>query len=123
MTHRHPSVLIVDDNDDVRDVLAFYVSREGYDVDTARDGAEALEKMRATCPCIVVLDLAMPGMTGADFRFAQLADRDIKHVPVVVCSATIDIREASHRIGAVAFAEKPIEAGALMAMIRAHCLK
>ena len=123
MTHRHPTVLIVDDNDDVREVLAFYVGRAGYAVDTARDGAEALEKMRAMCPCIVVLDLAMPGMTGVDFRFAQLADKAIKHVPVLVCSATIDIRETSQKIGAVAFAEKPIEAEALMALIREHCLK
>jgi two-component system chemotaxis response regulator CheY len=123
MAHRHPSVLIVEDNDDVREVLAFYIAREGYGVETARDGAEALDKMRVALPCIVVLDLAMPGMTGVEFRHAQLADDALKEIPVLVCSATIDVRESAEKLGAVAFAEKPVEVATLMATIREHCLK
>ena len=123
MAHAHPSILLVEDNDDVREVLEFYFSREGYKVAAARDGSEALEILRTLTPCIIVLDLAMPGMTGQAFRAAQLADRELSKIPVLICSAAYDIKATSEQLGAVGFAQKPIEVPALMGMIRQHCLK
>lgn len=123
MPHSHPTVLLVDDNDDIRDGLTQLIRAEGYHVETARDGREALEKLRDVHPCIILLDLMMPDMSGYDFRQAQLADDALRDVPVVVYSAAYDIREAAARLQAAAFAEKPIVVSRLMALIREHCLK
>jgi CheY-like chemotaxis protein len=116
-------VLLVDDNDDVREGLTQLIRAEGYQVETARNGREALQQLRHTHPCIILLDLMMPDMTGYEFRQAQLADDVLRHVPVVVYSAAFDIREAAARMQAAAYAEKPIVLSRLMALIREHCLK
>jgi two-component system response regulator MprA len=123
MPHLHPTVLIIDDNDDVRDGLTQLIRAEGYGVETARDGREALRKLRDVHPCIILLDLMMPDMSGYDFRQAQLADDELKTIPVVLYSATHDIREAAERLQAAAYAAKPIVIDRLMALIREHCLK
>jgi CheY-like chemotaxis protein len=116
-------VLLVDDNDDIRDGLTQLIRAEGYAVETARDGREALRKFADVRPCIILLDLMMPDMTGYDFRQAQLADETLKDIPVIVYSAAFDIREAAERLQAAAFAEKPIVLSRLIALIREHCLK
>lgn len=123
MPHAHPTVLLVDDNDDIRDGLTQLIRAEGYAVETARDGREALRKLREVRPCIILLDLMMPEMSGYDFRRAQLADDELKGIPVVVYSAAYDIREAAASLQAAAYAEKPIVLSRLMALIREHCLK
>ena len=123
MVHSHPLVLLVDDNDDVRDGLTQLIRAEGYKVETARDGREALRKLLDIHPCIILLDLMMPDMTGYDFRQAQLADPSLQNIPVVVYSAAFDIRELSEQMGAAAWAQKPIVVSRLMELIRKHCLK
>ena len=59
-------VLIVDDDPNQRQLLMWEFSDEGYVVDTATDGREALQKMKSDLPDVVVLDLAMQGMNGID---------------------------------------------------------
>lgn len=115
-------VLIVDDNDDVREVLAFMVSTAGYNVETAADGREALEKLRASRPCVVVLDLMMPKMDGRAFRRAQLAEPDaaVRDIPVVCYSAATDLRQTADEMG-VAYVEKTGEIGELLQEIRRRC--
>lgn len=123
MPHEHPRVLIVDDNDDVREVLAYVIGTHGYAVETARNGREALDKLRHVHPCVIILDLNMPDMTGRQFRQAQLADGDLRGIPVVVYSAAFDIREQAEQMGAAAYTEKTDVVGELLANIRQHCLK
>lgn len=115
-------VLIVDDNDDVREVLAFMVSTAGFNVETAADGREALLKLRASRPCVVVLDLMMPEMDGESFRRAQLADDDeaVRAIPVVCYSAAPDLRQTAEEMG-VAYVEKTGEIGELLLEIRRRC--
>ena len=60
----HPRVLIVDDEPNIVLSLQFLLSREGYEVDVARDGEEALETALRTTPDLVVLDLMLPGLDG-----------------------------------------------------------
>jgi CheY-like chemotaxis protein len=115
-------VLIVDDNDDVREVLAFMVSTAGYNVETAADGREALEKLRSKLPCVVVLDLMMPEMDGQTFRRAQLADENeaVREIPVVCYSAAPDLRKTAEEMG-VDYVEKTGEIGELLQEIRRRC--
>ena len=123
VAHDHPSALIIDDNDDVREVLEYFVAVAGYTVTGARNGREALEKLRSIHPCIITLDLMMPDMTGVDFRHAQLADERLRDVPVVVYSAAFNGAKTAARIGAVAFVEKSQSVNDLLQVIRQYCLK
>jgi CheY-like chemotaxis protein len=92
-------VLIVEDDDDVREFMDLLLSTSGYETMNARDGCEALEKMRARLPCLVLLDLQMPRMDGWEFREHQLRDPSLAQVPVVCITAFYDPRAVSRKLG------------------------
>jgi len=124
MSYVHPTVLIVDDDHEPRDKLAQLIRAEGYAVDTARNGQEALEKLRAGArPCIILLDLQMPDMDGFEFRHVQLKDPDFQDIPIVLYSAGQSLSDYAELLGAAAFIQKPTELARLMVLIRKHCLK
>ena len=110
-------VLVVDDDPDictaVRDVLEAF----GYYVDMARDGAEALKKLRrGEVPCLILLDLMMPGMNGFEFRNEQLRDPVLASIPVVVVSGAGDVAAKAATIGVEGLA-KPIDLDVLLEKI------
>ncbi len=117
---RHP-VLVVDDDRDIRETLQELIEDEGYDVLTARHGAEALEKLRERRPGLIVLDLFMPVMDGAEFRRRQLADPALAQVPVVVISAAAGLDERVAAMRAEDHFEKPIRLDDLLAAIARFC--
>jgi len=80
-------VLIVEDDSDIRAVLAEALELEGYEVSLAADGAQALRIARERAPDLILLDLMMPVMDGWSFRAAQLADCELADIPLVVVSA------------------------------------
>jgi DNA-binding response OmpR family regulator len=80
-------VLVVEDDPDIRDALAEALESQGYEVDRARDGADALRVARARVPDVILLDLMMPVMNGWAFRAAQRGDRALADIPVIVISA------------------------------------
>src|SRR5437762_491760 len=89
-THRC-SVLVVDDDAEVRDLLRVALSADGYHVAAVSNGRDALHHLRSQAEtCIIVLDLILPVMDGAQFRTAQLRDRSLSWIPVVVMSAAVD---------------------------------
>jgi CheY-like chemotaxis protein len=117
----HP-VLLVDDHIDVLEAISLYLRHYGHEVVTASDGSEALQQLRQGLrPCVIVLDLMMPGMDGFAFRTEQLADQTLADIPVIVCSAAYDAGPAAERLQAVAFLPKPTEMGVLLRVIRQHC--
>lgn len=81
-------VLLVDDNDGIRETLEAFLQMEGYSVITASDGEEALEKVCSSeeLPAIVFLDLWMPRLDGFGFRARQLSIPRIANIPVIVMS-------------------------------------
>jgi sigma-B regulation protein RsbU (phosphoserine phosphatase) len=83
-------VLVVDDAAVDRDTLSRHVQREGYVVDTAGQGGEALEKLRAEPFDLVLLDVHLPDMDGPRFLEALRSDAELAHVPVIVVSAVDD---------------------------------
>jgi len=81
-------VLIIEDNEDTREVLQLMLSLKGYETVTAGDGLEALSYLRSGgTPAIVVLDLRMPNMDGMAFQRAMRADPRWASIPVVIYSA------------------------------------
>lgn len=80
-------VLVVDDDDDTREILADALRGEGLEVDEARDGQEALERLRLDpLPDVIVLDEQMPRVCGVEFRRRQLGDPRLASVPVVLAT-------------------------------------
>jgi len=119
---QHKPILVVEDNDDVRQALRVLLQLEGYTVFTANDGEEALATLRGGLdPCLVILDLAMPSMDGYDFRARQLQDERLARIPTIVCSGDGRVADKAHALGVVGFYKKPIEIDEFLQLVSAHC--
>jgi DNA-binding response OmpR family regulator len=107
-------VLVVEDEEDIRDTLAEALASEGYEVVRACDGAEALEKLRACHPAVVLLDLMMPVMDGWAFRAAQREDPTVCRIPVIVVSA----EGRAGGLDVAGFLQKPFDLDQLLTAVR-----
>jgi CheY-like chemotaxis protein len=116
---RRAPVLIVEDDDATRTMVAEWVRQEGYDAVEARDGREGLAALIGHRPAVVLLDLGMPRMNGPEFRRAQwqLPDAALARVPVVVVSGLDDAEEQAARLGASGVVHKPIAHSELVATL------
>jgi CheY-like chemotaxis protein len=115
-----PCVLIVEDDDDVREFMQLLVSSSGYDTMTARDGEDALTQMRQRKPCLVLLDLQMPRMDGWEFRERQLQDVTLKQIPVVCVTAFFDPDQVTRKLG-LRCIPKPADFPAIMDAVETTC--
>jgi len=121
---QHPPsrILLVEDDDAVRDLLTDLFDIEGCALDSAINGKEALDHLRAgLLPCLILLDLLMPVMDGVEFRRHQLADPAWAGIPVVVLSGLPDGAHLAALLRAVAFLAKPFQFAELLAIARQHC--
>lgn len=104
------TVLVVDDDPGVRELLRVALEADGYGVAEVSDGREALHYLRSHAEtCIILLDLMLPTMDGAHFRSAQLRDRSLSWIPVVVMSAAIDADRRARELGARRLVRKPLD--------------
>lgn len=116
------AVLVVEDETEIREDVADVLRDEGYEVVTAANGAEALEHLRRGAPpCVILLDLMMPVMTGPEFRIAQLLDPTVASVPVVVVSGAGNARQKALDMKAVAHLAKPFQLHDLLATVARYC--
>jgi CheY-like chemotaxis protein len=112
------TVVLVDDDTDTREQLTELLEDQGYRVMTARDGADALDKlMQATLPNLIILDLNMPGLNGADFAHRLLHNPTFGRVPVLVVSGSATGRQQAALLGADAFLEKPLRCDVLLEQV------
>jgi CheY-like chemotaxis protein len=114
------SILVVDDHADLRDLLAVLLEGEGFTVQTATNGVEALKSLDSARPSLILLDLMMPVMTGDEFRERQLADARYRDVPVICMTAAHDGRARAERIHADEYFQKPLDFDQLLAVVRAR---
>lgn len=127
MTEPAGNVLIVEDDPDTREMLATLLRTEGFHAVAAEDGLEALHLLRTVrhraphVPCLVLLDLKMPRLSGHEFRRAQLGDPIVASVPVAVMSGAVDVAQRAQDLGAVATVTKPIDVDVLIQVVRRYC--
>jgi DNA-binding response OmpR family regulator len=121
------NVLIVEDDPDIRKMLATLLDTAGFHAVPAEDGLEALHLLRAVrhrapeTPCLILLDLKMPRLGGKEFRRAQLGDPMVASVPVAVMSGASDLHKRAEALGAVATLAKPIDFDVLLDVVRRYC--
>jgi CheY-like chemotaxis protein len=113
------SVLVVEDDAELREVLRVALTTEGYEVVTVPHGRSALQHLRSTADtCMILLDLSLPVMDGRQFRIAQLRDRALAWIPVVVLSGEVDAAREARELGALSFVRKPVDIDQLRQAVR-----
>ncbi len=117
------NILIVEDDDDIRFSLKEMLEIEGYQVDIARNGREGLDVLsQLDFPCLILLDLMMPVMSGDEFLLAKNQLPEIAKIPVIIVSAVAD-RTRVDRPGVVQFVRKPIHMETLLRVVEEYCLQ
>jgi CheY-like chemotaxis protein len=117
-------VLVVEDDPALREIYAGALRGYGHAVRTARDGSEALERLaNGWAPCVVFLDLRMPGMDGWEFSRRLHADERWRDVPVVVVAAHFRIDREASEIGASSWLQKPFDLARLDEETQALCAR
>jgi two-component system response regulator RegX3 len=114
----HASILVVDDDPGVLDVVAFTLRREGFDVDERSDGASALEAARARHYDIVILDVMLPELSGTDVCRALRAESDVPILMLTARDAELD-RVIGLELGADDYVTKPFSTPELLSRVRA----
>jgi CheY-like chemotaxis protein len=108
-THRC-TVLVVEDDPDLRELLCMALAADGYAVATVDNGREAMHYLRSHADiCIILLDLVLPVMDGAQFRNAQLRDRALAWIPLIVMSGSEDAARHARELGARRLVRKPLD--------------
>ena len=113
-------ILVVDDDPRLLHVVSMYLSIEGYDVDTAPNGEEGLQRLEALRPDLVILDVMMPGIDGLEACRRIKSNPETRQIPVVLFTAlsrTDDV-ESGRAAGANRFINKPFSLIGLGAVIR-----
>jgi CheY-like chemotaxis protein len=121
------NILVVDDDLHTREMVMRLLATEGFHAVAAEDGLEALHLLRTVLhrapdvPCLVLLDLSMPRLSGHEFRRAQLGDPNVAGVPVAVMSGATDAEARALALGAVATLTKPLDFDALLRVVWRCC--
>src|SRR2546429_6144659 len=115
-----PLVLIADDNEANRDILARRLEAHGYNLVMAADGEEALACAREKLPDLILLDIMMPKMDGLEVCRQLKADKSLPFIPIILVTARADTKDivAGLDIGADEYLTKPVDQAALMARVR-----
>ncbi len=111
-------ILVVDDDPAILSAVAEVLRTEGYEVETALNGARALDVVDASNPSLVLLDMRMPVLDG--WAFARVVRERGLRLPTIVMTAAHDAAAWAEEIGADGFLPKPFQIDELIAMVRRH---
>ena len=115
-------VLVVEDNDDVREAFITLLLMHGYQASGASSGMSALEQLHEGLrPCVVILDLRMPEMDGWSVWARMHAEPQLASIPVVMVSGDPDQLRRAEALGLRNFLRKPVDAEKLVAIVARYC--
>jgi CheY-like chemotaxis protein len=113
-------VFIVEDDRDTREMIGRFLEFEGYAVESATNGRQALEQLdEGKRVCVILLDLMMPVMDGWEFRRRQVSDSSLRKIPVIVVSAAG--RDRLAQIEANEYLSKPVDLEDLLEHVQRYC--
>lgn len=118
------SVLIIEDNEHVREIFVSMLRSAGYEMLDAGTGTQGIEKALSAKPNLILLDLDLPDMTGMDTAKAIRKNSTTAHIPIIACSAWSgrEWREEALRAGMVEYLQKPIPSEPIKAKVREFIL-
>ena len=114
------SILIVDDDESIRELLRLHLSAAGYAVSVAADAIVAGYMVLRGAPDLIITDVSMPHMDGFEFIAALKSDKALPYIPVIFLTS---MEEGDHRgkeLGAVGYLTKPVRADRLLALVAQH---
>ena len=117
--NNYKSILVIEDNIEIRESLKLALEMEGFNVFTADNGKDGLEKLsNIPTPCVILLDLMMPVMNGWEFIEVISKDIMLSTIPIIVVSA---FGEKNTNPKPSAYIQKPIDLDALLSAVSKHC--
>ena len=113
-------VLVADDDPIILRLLEVNLGLEGFSVETASRGEDAIRRAQSSPPDVIILDVMMPGMTGYDVAEQLRSEPDTAEIPVVFLSARAqdEDRQRGEALGVAAYVTKPFDPGELVAIVR-----
>ncbi|MCX7011484.1 MAG: response regulator [Candidatus Sumerlaeota bacterium] len=125
MPSPNKKILIVDDDPDICEYLAAFLTDNGYEATTAKDGVEALEKVEAEKPDLVALDITMPEKSGVRFYRDMKEDPKRKAVPIIIVSGVSEdfekfISTRRQVPPPEGYIHKPVDLDRLLALVKQH---
>jgi two-component system sensor histidine kinase/response regulator len=116
------TILIVDDQPEVAELLSITLAKRGYHVHTEHGGEAALQWLQAEVPDLILLDVGMPRIDGYDVCRSIKADRRLKDVPVIFVSAIqdVEIKTQAFKVGGVDYITKPYQREEVLVRVRTH---
>ncbi|WP_437898293.1 response regulator [Sorangium sp. So ce124] len=122
MIEKTGRILVIEDDLDIRSILTQLLMFEGYDVEEAADGAEALELLRRNGPpALILLDLMMPIMDGWQLRAELQRDPALASIPVVIVSADVRVEQEASRLRVAGLLKKPLQIEPLLELVHRIC--
>jgi CheY-like chemotaxis protein len=113
------AILVIEDDTEVRGCLSMMLHSEGFTVEAAGDGEEALAYLRThSTPSLILLDLTMPTMDGREFRRQQLADPRLAKIPVIVLTGRREVAKLARELGVVEVLSKPVNLEELIHVVQ-----
>jgi CheY-like chemotaxis protein len=114
------SILVVEDDPDMRKLVAGVLRKAGYDVSTAANGLEAASSCLLRKPDLIISDLHMPTMTGFQMIKILKAEPGMRDIPVIFLTVDEGRRDRGAELGAIAYLTKPLRPAQLLATVKQH---
>jgi DNA-binding response OmpR family regulator len=114
------TILIVDDDASLRDLLRLHLTSAGYEVRAAEDAISAGHLVLEDPPDMIITDVGMPHMDGFEFVAALNSDPTLPYIPVIFLTSMDDGEQRGEELGAVGYLTKPLRADQLVAMVELH---
>jgi CheY-like chemotaxis protein len=114
------SILIVEDDESIRDLLRLHLAAAGYEVRVAEDAIAAGYMVLRSPPDLIITDINMPHMDGFEFIAALKADRSLPKIPVIFLTSMEDGDLRGKELGAVGYITKPVRADRLLSLVAQH---
>ncbi len=110
-------ILVVDDDENIRDLLRLHLTSAGYEVEVAADAIVAGYRILKSPPDLIITDVNMPHMDGFEFVAALKADKSLPDIPVIFLTARESLEGEGHQLRAAAWLRKPVNAEHLLQVV------
>jgi DNA-binding response OmpR family regulator len=114
------TILVIDDDPNIREALGIHLRNAGYTVQSAKDGIEGGHAILKIHPDLVITDAQMPHMDGFELVEALRSDASVASIPVIMLTSEAEWQERGSRIGVNGYVTKPVRADRLLSIVAEH---